>query len=287
MTTPLNENPSKTAFTASMLRAFATQEVDPNIQGADDLAYLFLAEDLAAIYRDDEKRTKFINEHFKEGGYEFMIARTQLIDRLFQQALQENRAQIVLLGAGFDTRAWRFQSLIRETQIFELEMPATQQWKQKCFSQNNIPTPEALHFVPTTFNLDSLGADLKQAGYDPDQKTFFILEGVTYFLSEKAVDQTLNFMSSHSGSGSTLIFDYVYRHVIEQNWMDHLNRTTGEPFQFGIAEGQIERFLSSRGLQLIKNYSHSELEQEFLIKSDGALFNPAISIFCLAHSRIE
>ena len=287
MTTPLYQNPSKTAFTASLLRAFATKEADPNIQGSDDMAFLFLEDNILPTYNDNEKRQLFLDETYKAGGYVYMIARTKLIDHLFQKALNENLSQIVLLGAGFDTRAWRFPSLIQETQIFELDLPITQQWKQECFAQNGIATHKNPHYVPTTFNLESLESDLKQRGYDPEKKTFFILEGVTYYLSGEAVDKTLQFIYSNSCFGSTLIFDYVYRYVIEQNWMAASGESTGEHFKFGISEGQIENFLYSRSLKLIKNYSPLELESEFLIKSDGELFKPSIPFFCLAHTVVR
>ena len=63
--------------------------------------------------------------------------------------------------------------------------------------------------------------------------------------------------------------------------------STGEHFKFGISEGQIENFLYSRSLKLIKNYSPLELESEFLIKSDGELFKPSITFFCLAHTVVR
>lgn len=287
MTTPLHGNPSKTAFNASMLRAFATKEEDPNIQGSDSLAYLFLDETLAAIYRDDEKRLNYLEKNYKAGGYAYMIARTKLIDHLFQSALQENLPQIVFLGAGFDTRAWRFHDLIQETQVFELDLPVTQQWKQTCFAQSKIPTPSAVHWVPTTFNFDSLASDLQQAGYYPDKQTFFILEGLTYYLTEDAIEETLNFISSNTCLGSTLILDYVHRYVVECNWMVRVDAITGEPFRFGINQDQIEYFLSLKGFKLIQNYSPSMLENQFLMKSNGELFKPSIPFFGLAHARVE
>ena len=84
MTTPLYENPSKTAFTASLLRAFATKEADPNIQGSDDMVFLFLEDNILPAYNDNEKRQLFLDETYKAGGYVYMIARTKLIDHLFQ-----------------------------------------------------------------------------------------------------------------------------------------------------------------------------------------------------------
>ena len=69
MTTPLYQNPSKTAFTASLLRAFATKEADPNIQGSDDKDFLFLEDNILPTYNDNEKRQLFLDENYKAGGY--------------------------------------------------------------------------------------------------------------------------------------------------------------------------------------------------------------------------
>ena len=68
MTIPLYQNPSKTAFTASLLRAFATKEADPNIQGSDDMAFLFLEDNILPTYNDNEKRQLFLDENYKAGG---------------------------------------------------------------------------------------------------------------------------------------------------------------------------------------------------------------------------
>lgn len=277
--TLLNEKPSITAFIAALMRATATKENDPNIRGSDDMAYLFLDDEGRAMLNDPKKLQKNREENFKPGVYESVIARTKLIDHLFKKALQEKVPQIVFLGAGFDSRSWRFQPLIQETQIFEIDLPVTQKTKQWFLSQNEISTPKDLHFISTTFDLDSLETDLIESGFDPDKKTFFILEGVIYFLTEEAVDKTLQFIHSNSPSGSTL-----YEGANEV--METL-KELGEPWKSGIREGQIKEFLSSRNLKLIKSYTRHEIENEFLVKSDGELFGHSSDYLCMAHGMVE
>ncbi len=121
-----------------------------------------------------------------------------------EQALRDNFFQIVFLCAGYDTRPCRFKDLIKDTRIFELDIHTTQQHKIKLLHQNNISIPEQLTFVSINFITETLEDVLLKAGYKKNQKNLFIVEGVTYFLSSKAVDDTFNFIKSSSSVGSTV-----------------------------------------------------------------------------------
>jgi len=108
------------------------------------------------------------------GVYEYFIARTAYLDQVVSQALRENIPQIVLLGAGYDSRPYRFKDLIRDTRIFEVDIASTQSRKRQLLKQAGIQIPESVSFTTTNFEKDSLAANLAQAGFNPNQKTIFI-----------------------------------------------------------------------------------------------------------------
>ena len=145
------------------------------------------------------------------GLYEYILARTAYFDDLVKQALKERIPQVVFLGAGYDTRAYRFVDLSKETRIFELDIQTTQRSKMDLLKKGDIPIPENLTFVAINFKIDSLSDVLLEGGFRETLKTLFIWEGVTYYLPPKVVDQTMHAIRSVSLPGSTIGFDYVSR----------------------------------------------------------------------------
>ena len=93
---------------------------------------------------------------FLPGLYEYMIARTAYFDNIFTDALNKNTPQIVLLGAGYDTRAFRFGELNKATKIIELDIATTQNRKRRCLKKTQIDMPENLSFVPINFDKESV-----------------------------------------------------------------------------------------------------------------------------------
>jgi methyltransferase (TIGR00027 family) len=106
------------------------------------------------------------------GAYEFMIARTAFFDQIVEQALKENVGQVVFLGAGYDSRPYRFEGFIQDTIIFELDTKPTQQRKQSCLQQAQIPIPKQVRFVSVNFDTDNLVEKLVEAGFDREKKRF-------------------------------------------------------------------------------------------------------------------
>jgi len=112
---------------------------------------------------------------------------------------------------------------------------------------------------------------LFDCGYQRQKKTLFIWEGVVYYVTAEAVDQTLRFVSRNSGTGSSIIFDYAYASALtatdkrsEVARMQRTQRYTGEGLIFGIEEGQIEAFLQARGYTQIKNMTSADLKEVYL-----------------------
>ena len=123
---------------------------------------------------------------------------------------------------------------------------------------------------------------MKEAGYDEGKKTYFVWEGVTYFITEGGVDSTLKFIVQHSAPGSSVVFDYLHRSVIDGDFSKYpeaqgliqIMAEQGEPCIFGIPEGEAEDFVNQRGLEVLSDLGTDELTKRYLVRSDGSVEGP-------------
>jgi methyltransferase (TIGR00027 family) len=194
------------------------------------------------------------------------IARTRWIDDEAEQALAVV-PQLVLLGAGFDTRAYRLPAMERVT-AFELDFPTTSRAKRAVFQRRFGVLPAQVRFVEIDFNSHSLAGALQSAGFDHAQPACFIWEGVTNYLSAEAIDQALRQIAL-SAPGSILLFTYIHRDVL-----DHPERfpgaaeitsrlhSYGEPWTFGLHPDEIRAYLAARGLRLMKDVGIAEVREQ-------------------------
>ncbi|MEN8446705.1 MAG: SAM-dependent methyltransferase, partial [Cyanobacteria bacterium J06555_13] len=132
--------------------------------------------------------------------------------RFFDQALTQHLdtvEQIVILGAGFDTRLFKF-CLGRKLALFEVDQPGTQRAKKQALRESGLSLDE-ISFVEVNFNQENWIEKLAAAGFERGKKTFFLWEGVTYYLTEAVVRQSLRAMAGVSGEGSAIAFDFFSR----------------------------------------------------------------------------
>ena len=191
-------------------------------------------------------------EHIAPGAIGVIIGRERYIDDYLKAHLSESLDQIVILGAGFDTRAYRIPGIER-TRVFEIDQPATQSIKLERLKKVIDPLPANVTFVPADLNTQQLGEVLESSGYNKQGKTMFIWQGVTYILTPEGIDGTLAFIAEHSGSDSNVIFDYIYNEVLHDTTQGYgkvlarAGKMSGEPYVFGIDKGQVGHFLAQRG----------------------------------------
>ncbi len=226
-----------------------------------------------------------------------VIGRTRYIDDCLQRRIEEGIDQLVILGAGYDSRPYRLGGLVGGVKTFELDYPSTQDLKLKRVKRAFGSVPEHVRYVPIDFNTESLKDKLIDAGYDRNAKTFFIWEGVTYYITEHAVNSTLDFVVGHSGGGSSIFFDYAFKSVIEGHGsVKQVNRSlklyelfaapiTSEHFVFGVEEGTIDEFLEKRGLHVIDNVTGAFFESEYFA---GVKQTRQVSRLCgFAHASVN
>ncbi len=204
------------------------------------------------------------------GVQSFLAVRDRFIDDFLSGQLSEGIDQLVLLGAGYDSRPYRFPGLEGKVAVFEVDHPATQQDKIERVKAIFGQVPRHVTFVPVDFTRQSLEQRLLECGYHPSRKTCFIWQGVIYYLDPVSVDGTLAFIAHRSGPGSSLVFDYLDRSVLEGagshgeiKGMRRYRRLTGEGLTFGIPDGTIEAFLSARGFEHIRDIDSEGLKERY------------------------
>ncbi|HEY2845824.1 MAG TPA: SAM-dependent methyltransferase, partial [Bryobacteraceae bacterium] len=256
--------PSKTCLYVAAGRALGAREPDESVRNPDYLAERLLGPEERALVADqpvvqalDQDFASLAQNPEAMGSVVMMIIRTRFIEERLAQAIRDGVSQVVILGAGFDTRAYRLTELLQAARVFEVDQPSTQEYKKQRIRETGIEVPPNLTYVPIDFRHDKLGDVLAGAGYDAGKKTFFIWEGVTMYLPEAAVQETLGWVAAQA-AGSTIIFDFVGAMVIQfmasvdlntlpevaRRAVSRLQRLeAGEPWIFGMPDGGESEFL--------------------------------------------
>jgi len=267
---------SRTAQYTCLSRAVSYRERREAYKGPDQIAYRLIP-GVIRLLLHLPGATKFFGRFGAPRGiYEYVIARTRFIDARFEKALKEGFRQAVIFGAGFDSRAQRFDRLNRGTRIFELDTSIIQEEKRKALEDRGIATPRSLVFVALNFNQESLAGKLAQAGYEAGQRTFFLLEGVTMYLTPEAVGRTFRFLQETAGPSSRVVFDFVWAGLAGQEDRyygagDILKRVNkaGETWNFFLEEDGVGKFLEEYGFGLEELCDARELEKRYFSDPGG------------------
>jgi methyltransferase (TIGR00027 family) len=183
------------------------------------------------------------------------IARTRLIDEAWNRAVGEGIGQIVILGAGYDCRAYRLggaDGLV----VFEVDHPSTHALKRECLERMLPEMPQNVRFTAIDFNRESLSDALARSGFDHTKRALLLWEGVTNYLTEEAVDAVLRYAGT-SARGSLVVFTYVHRGVLDGSVEffggEKIRRDVAalhEPWTFGFDPAELRDYLSARNLDL-------------------------------------
>jgi methyltransferase (TIGR00027 family) len=197
------------------------------------------------------------------------IARTRWIDDALVAALAKDIRQVVILGAGFDCRAFRIPEL-RAAKIFEVDHPQTFATKREQLAQLLDREPANLSYVQIDFNRQSLEEVLLRSGFERSQRSIFLWEGVTNYLTAEAVSTILRFIAS-CAPGTELIFTYVHRLALDHPATfpdaEKLLRSLeeiGEPWTFGLLPDEVSAFLATAGLRLRQDVGSSDYRAQFM-----------------------
>ena len=293
----MSSGPSKTCLYVAAGRALGAREPDQSIRNPDYLAERLLGPEERALIAD-QAVVQALELDFAEARKNIealssaimMIIRTRFIEERMEHAIREGVTQVVILGAGFDTRAYRLTELLQAVRVFEVDQPPTQEYKKRRIRETGIEVPANLTYVPVDFRHDKLGHALNAAGYDSSRKTFFIWEGVTMYLPEVAVEETLGWVAAQA-PGSIIIFDFLGAMLVKfmatadlskfpeaaQKAFERLRRlTSGEPWIFGLPDTGEREFLAKQGLELLQllPVGGPESMKRYLTRSDGTPYIP-------------
>jgi methyltransferase (TIGR00027 family) len=209
-----------------------------------------------------------------------MIIRTRFLDDRLVNAVREGATQVVILGAGFDSRAYRFHEALQEVKVFEVDSVPTQELKKRRVQAVMGGLPRSVTYVPVNFNVDSLGTVLREAGCDASQKTFFTWEGVSMYVAEEGVRQTLRAIATGCAPGSSLVMDFASAKMVEM--FKQLGDVPavkqfsawGEPWVFGVPETVEREFFAELGFELTQMFSvySPETVARYATRRDGTTF---------------
>lgn len=291
----MRENqPSTTAENNAALRALESMRPVGERICHDPYAHYFVSDEI----RQANDMQKALNdrtiawEKLFPGVCDAIIARTRFIDDCLEQAIQQGLQQLVILGAGYDTRVFRFEELRENTTVFEVDHPATQRIKRERSRSNLQHIRFQPVYVPAVFGRDDFGQILRSHGYDRSLKSFFIWEGITYYISAAAVDTALLFISENAPEGSSVAFDYFPVSVVngttrlkEARGLSAALKQMGEEFVFGVDPENLADFLFERGFELIQNMTSGQFKQIFFKGPNRHRKVSDMFIFALAKVR--
>ena len=199
------------------------------------------------------------------------ILRVRFTEERLREAIADGVGQYVILGAGLDTFSLRQGDLADRLRIFEVDQPASQGMKRERLVAINGSVPDNLVLVPVNFETDRLDEELRGAGFDTDTPTFFSWLGTTYYLTGKAISETLDHISSLAAAGSRIVFDYKYPHdLVPAEGMEFVQKLEkfvagrGEPMVSTFTPDAMKAEMARVGFQEVDSVSPDEADKRYL-----------------------
>jgi len=263
--------PSRTAYMVAMRRA-AHQIFDNPKVFDDPIALAILGPGAEERLRSEPRFLNRLGRAVRAS----MAARSRYAEDQLARAIERGTRQYVILGAGLDTFAYRNPHPQPDLRVFEVDYPATQEWKRERLAAAGISAPPSLTFAPVNFEHQTLAEGLREAGFDASRPAFFSWLGVTMYLERETAMGTFRFIAS-CGRGSGVTFDYIVpRETL--NWtgqlilraMERRVARAGEPFRTFFAPEELRDELGRMGFRAIEDLGGAELnERYFKNRADG------------------
>jgi methyltransferase (TIGR00027 family) len=279
---------SRTAEWTCLCRAISSLEKSRFYKSDDRLAISLLPYLMMLLIRIPFAGRLFLRIFAAKGIYEYVISRTKYIDAVFRQALSDQFAQILIFGAGFDTRALRFREKARQTRIFELDAPSTQEAKIGQYQKRRLSIPSNLVFIAIDFDKELLPDKLEMAGFHKDRKSLFILEGLLIYLEPESVHTTFQTIREYAGTGSLVVFDYIQASVLRhentlygESGITQSVLKAGEQWRFGIEPVEIGQFVTAYGFEVSDHKCAQELEATYFQDAYGRLVGRVNGTHCI------
>lgn len=265
--------PSRTALRVATLRA-AHQLLDEPVLLEDPVALPILGATLETAVREDPYQ---YNEPFLRGLRALLVVRSRVAEDELARAVAAGVQQYVVLGAGLDTFAYRNPHSAAGLHVFEVDHPSTQQWKRTCLSEAGIALPANLTFAPVDFEHGTLAQGLAQAGFRSDLPACFSWLGVTMYLTETAIMDTLGYVATLA-KGSSICFDYrvsaTLLNPIERmigELMGQRVAAAGEAWLSAFEPDVLQKQMLALGFSEAETYDADNLNQRYLYRRKDGL----------------
>lgn len=261
---------NSTAMTIAIVRWEESQKPEGERICYDPYAVRFISPNLldwAARNPEKVKATRTQGDRILPGLQNSLVARVRFFDDFVESTLAKGLEQLVILGAGYDTRAYRMEAL-KKIRIFEVDHPDTQKVKIEVIKMIFGHLSDHVAYVSGDLTTEDLGLKLLERGYDKSKKTLFLMEGLLYYLSPSVVDKVLSFTVKSSGKGSSILFDYYPPSITEGTsdagrFLKISLEKSGTPFQFGLDERTVETFLIQRGFFQVHNVTSEDYKNAY------------------------
>ena len=259
-------SPSLTANKVAVMRA-AHQIIDNPKIFEDPIALNIIGAQGVSEIRSEKRKFKTRLHSYLRA---IVAARSRFVEDELSLAIKQGIRQYVILGAGLDTFAYRNPYPDADLRVFEIDHPATQEWKRQQLNAANVSIPESLTFVPIDFEKQSLRDRLQEFGFKADESSFFSWLGVTMYLDKKTVMSTMKYITSSAPSGSVIIFDYTVP-PSSQNFirrfvfrlLAHKMAVIGEPWQTFFDPQQLSRELKDIGFTQVEDFDPENINSLF------------------------
>lgn len=197
------------------------------------------------------------------------VARASYCESCLKTAVMAGVTQYVILGAGYDTFAWRDNDYAKKLDIFEVDHPLTQADKRERIKRAGMDIPQNLRFVPVDFTKDSLKDKLLESGFDMTKKTFFSWLGVTFYLTEEQIRGTLSEIAAVSSEGSEIVFDCADDGLFTSGIQRVKNMVSmalagGEPMKFCCRPEYLTTLLEDCGFLIYEDLSPDDIDSQVL-----------------------
>jgi len=253
--------PSKTAIYIAAARAMGSKNPNAKERNPDYLAIRFLGPEERAILPELHLEALDLDYEaalHRVGGVsvsniDTQTFRTKAFDAAMLDALKNGAKQVVVLGAGLDSRGYRFQRQLKGIRFMEVDYGPTQEYKKRRVKEVLGTIPPNVSFVPMDFTKDNLLDQLVKGGYSERDRTFFLWEGVTVYLPESAVKDTLHFVRDHAAPGSRLAFNYIPARNSDINNPHSKYALWGEPWIFGFPDAGAADYVRAEGLNVLSD----------------------------------
>jgi len=261
---------STTALAVTLIRASSK---------IDSVAHIFLPQPFKFLSHFSFFKN-FLEKKMPQNTYQNIINRTKFIDKIIKE---NNFDQIVILGAGFDSRFIRFYN--PKTKFFEIDIKETQQNKISLIKKSKYKINENIFFIPLNLNHGDIKIKLIKKSFNPTKKTLFILEGLTMYLSKLAIDRLFKSIIKISASNNEIVFDFIHQKIVKNKQSEAVKTVSslGEKWTFGI--DNLSSFLQKYHLKLI---THEQLSNGEIIPSpkfEQRTIDAVRTYYCSQYSR--